>query len=79
MQNVYNQILDQICINLEEISNLMLEREESNAKGESEIPIDIDNLLLNMKTKYTTTEQQVSHDPSNNVGETADSGEVNFF
>jgi len=41
---------------------------------------DIDDLLTQMKTSYTTTEEHLQHDPNAAAATKAvDSGSVNFF
>lgn len=78
-QDRVHQILEQICGSLDEISNLMEERQVNTQNGVASLPLDIEKLLSLMKTNYTTTEQRISHEPGEDVGETAESGEVNFF
>jgi methyl-accepting chemotaxis protein len=78
-QDRVNQILGQVCGSLDEISGLLEERQEKRKAGESVPPLDVDELLSHMKTEYTTTEQYRGHSPEEDVGETASSGEVNYF
>ena len=79
-QDRVGQILGQVNGSLAHIETIVNTRQQQRSAGQEPVPIDIDELLAEVKSTYTTTEQYVNHtDDRSEVSDNADSGTVNFF
>ncbi|MBV0932970.1 methyl-accepting chemotaxis protein [Marinobacterium weihaiense] len=81
-QDRVSQILEQVSGSMSQLTD-MLEADESRYRsGERELSMNIEALLQDMKTRYTTVEQHRQHAPTQQNSdneETADAGSISFF
>lgn len=73
-QDRISQILSQVSNSMDSLTQKMLQKDQPLT------PADVDDLLAQMKTSYTTTEEHLQHDPSGQgASKAVDSGSVSFF
>lgn len=81
-QDRVSQILQQIIESLSEIESLLNARQLQRKQGEMPARLEIERLLAQMKSTYTTTEQRTNHElgrAPQAISENAAKGEMVFF
>lgn len=77
-QDRVNQILSQVTSSLDHIKNVIEERRVQRGQGDEPGVLDIDGLLTEVKSSYTTTEERLNHGDED-ADNAAAGGSVNFF
>lgn len=81
-QDRVSQILDQVIGSMGQLTSQLEGDESAYRSGERALAMDIDALLRDMKTTYTTVEQHRQHEPSRRAEDearTAAAGSISFF
>lgn len=81
-QDRVSQILEQVGDSMEQMTTLLEADEQGYRSGDQKLLLDIDQLLQEMKTTYTTVEQHRQHEAnSSKEDETdnAEAGSISFF
>lgn len=78
-QDRVTQILQQVTGSLDHISGIVEERRNIRASGAAPEPLDIDALLDEVKSNYTTTEERINHEGDATQDDAASGGSINFF
>lgn len=78
-QDRVSQIMSQVIESLEEIERLVAERSAQRKAQQATAPFDLDQILSQMKTSYTTSEQHQAHAPQEQAEQGASAGAINFF
>ncbi len=81
-QDRVSQILEQVTDSMGQMTSVLEADESAYRSGERRLSLDIEQLLRDMKTTYTTVEQHRQHDArrqGNDDADTADAGSISFF
>ncbi len=81
-QDRVSQILEQVSGSMAQMTSVLEADESAYRSGERALSLDIDQLLQDMKTTYTTVEQHRQHDTArqdNDQADTAAAGSISFF
>jgi methyl-accepting chemotaxis protein len=78
-QDRVTQILQQVTGSLDHISGIVEERQRIRASGADQEPLNIDALLDEVKSNYTTTEERINHEGDATQSDAASGGSINFF
>ncbi|GAA0783374.1 methyl-accepting chemotaxis protein [Marinobacterium sediminicola] len=81
-QDRVSQILEQVEGSMGQMTSVLQADESAYRSGERRLSLDIDQLLQEMKTTYTTVEQHRQHQVdrrNEDEGETAEAGSISFF
>jgi methyl-accepting chemotaxis protein len=78
-QDRVSQILQQVSGSLDHISGIIEQRKTIRASGAIPEPLDVDGLLEEVKSSYTTTEERLNHEGAAEAEDTASGGSINFF
>jgi len=81
-QDRVSQILEQVSNSMTSLTRILEADEQGYASGQRAISMDVQQLLSDMKTSYTTVEQHRRHDETSKKSEsddTAEAGSISFF
>lgn len=78
-QDRVSQILKQVIGSFDHINGVIEQRRAQRNNGQEPAQLDIDALLEDVKSSYSTTEQHVNHDGHKAGAQDAAAGSVNFF
>ncbi|MEO5341917.1 MAG: methyl-accepting chemotaxis protein [Gammaproteobacteria bacterium SHHR-1] len=78
-QDRVSQILAQVARSLQETAGRIEQRAIQRGRGQAIEPLNIDQLLEEMRASYATIEQHLDHAPGGQAVEAAEGGDVNFF
>lgn len=81
-QDRVSQILEQVSSSMSGMTTRLSSEENALRSGQGQLMFDIEQLLQEMKTSYTTVEQHRQHDTGQSVQDdedTAEAGSISFF